>query len=132
MLGGWRERGEKELGGASGQGYLQGVDVSDVSPARLTVATQRRVVMLDEARQGWRALAVPRRVCFEVEWSRVLGYWTGVMSLPPELWRSGSEAEVTVLTLDPAAAAGRDLVIVAATGAWVTASRAMGVVAVPD
>ena len=132
MFGRWLAPGEHELEGAHGDGYLQGVLLSEVSLPSFTTATERRIVMLDEVRRGWPRKRRAKVVRFEVPWSMVKGYWRGVLPLPPELWREGPEAEVIVFSLDPAAASGQDLVVLVKSGAWVEASNAMGVPEVRD
>jgi hypothetical protein len=62
----------------------------------------------------------------------VVGYWTGVLPLPPELWREGPRREVVVLMLDPEVAAGQDLVIRSNLDSWIAAIGDAGVPHVVD
>jgi hypothetical protein len=71
-------------------------------------------------------------IFFQVPWSSVHGYWTGVLPFPPELWREGPEGEVVVLVLDPDAGGGRDLVIRSNLERWISASRDAGVREIVD
>ena len=128
LLGG----GERELG-VVGDAFLQGVVLAEVSPSKRAVATERRIVMLDNARtQGPGASRTAPAIFFQVPWSSVYGYWTGVLPFPPELWREGPEGRVVVLVLDPGAAGGKDLVIRSNLESWVSASRAAGVAEIVD
>ncbi len=132
MFSRWLEAGEQELEGLCGDGYLQGILLSEVSQPRYTTATDRRLVMLEEPVKGRRGKLRPRTVCFEVPWTKVRGYWTGVMPFPPDLWRVGHEGEVIVFSLDPVVADGQDLVVLLTTPAWVTTSQRMGIPPVRD
>lgn len=128
----WLAPGEHELEGLCGDGYLQGILLSEVSQPRFTMATDRRLVMLEESTRGRRGKLRTKGVCFEVPWTMVKGYWTGVMPFPPDLWRVGHEGEVIVFSLDPAVADGQDLVVVLTTPEWVTTSQRMGIPPVRD
>lgn len=128
----WLESGEHELTGLRGEGYLQGILLSEVSQPRYTMATNRRLVMFDETTLGRRGQVRSRGVCFEVPWTMVRGYWTGVMPFPPDLWRLGSEGEVIVFSLDPLVAEGQDLVVLYTTPDWVAASERLGIPLVRD
>lgn len=132
MFSRWLESGEHELDGLCGDGYLQGILLSEVSQPRFTMATDRRLVMLEESTRGRRGRLRTRGVVFEVPWTMVKGYWTGVMPFPPDLWRVGPEGEVIVFSLDPAAADGQDLVVVLTTPEWVATSQRMGISPVRD
>jgi hypothetical protein len=131
MFGSWLAAGERELG-VVGHGFLQGTLLGDVSASRLATATERRIVMLDGAKMGRNGRLKAAGVYFDVAWSNVQGYWTGVLPFPPELWREGPEGEVVVFTLDPVTAGGQDLVICSNTEAWAAAGRAMGVPEIHD
>lgn len=113
-----------------GDAFLQGVLLAEVSPSKHAVATQRRVLMLDGAGSG--ASAGGSGIFFQVPWSSVHGYWTGVLPFPPELWREGPEGAVVVLVLDPDAAGGKDLVIRSNLDRWISASRDVGVQQIVD
>lgn len=128
----WLEAGEHELDGLSGDGYLQGILLSEVSQPRFTMATDRRLVMLEEPAKAKRPKLRTKNVCFEVPWTMVRGYWTGVMPFPPDLWRVGHEGEVIVFSLDPVVADGQDLVVLLTTPAWVATSEQMGIPKVRD
>lgn len=128
----WLAAGERELDGAHGQGFLQGVLLSETSAPRYTTATERRIVMLDGVTRDERGRVQATGVGFEVPWSAVRGYWTGVMPFPPDLWRVGAEGEVIVLCLEQSVSAGRDVVVHERIPAWVAASRAMGIAPVRD
>lgn len=128
----WLESGEHELAGLYGEGYLQGILLSEVSQPRYTMATDRRLVMFEEAARGRRGKLRGKDVVFEVPWTMVKGYWTGVMPFPPDLWRVGHEGEVIVFSLDPLVAEGQDLVVLLTTPDWVTASERMGISLVRD
>ncbi|MDP9403337.1 MAG: hypothetical protein M3P85_08370 [Actinomycetota bacterium] len=132
MFSRWLEAGEHELEGLGGDGYLQGILLSEVSQPRYTTATDRRLVMLEEPIRGRRGKLRTKSVCFAVPWTMVKGYWTGVMPFPPDLWRVGHEGEVIVFSLDPAVADGQDLVVLLTTPAWVTTSQRMGIAPVRD
>ena len=132
MFSRWLEAGEHELDGLAGDGYLQGILLSEVSQPRYTMATDRRLMMLEEQGSGKRPKLRPKNVCFEVPWTMVRGYWTGVMPFPPDLWRVGHEGEVIVFSLDPVVADGQDLVVLLTTPAWVTTSEQMGIPRVRD
>ncbi len=115
-----------------GEGYLQGLMPTDMSDAVVTVATERRVVMLGglsdlEGRRG-RANAI----VFEVPWASVFGYWQGLMPLPADRWREGPEAQVVVLVLDPEVADGHDVVIRSNLAPWVEACRTIGIPEILD
>ncbi|MDP9389191.1 MAG: hypothetical protein M3Q48_15055 [Actinomycetota bacterium] len=129
---GWLAAGERELEGACGKGFLQGILLSEVSAPRYTTATERRIVMFEDVVRGRRGRVRGKGITFEVPWSKVHSYWTGVMPFPPDMWREGPEGEVIVLTLDPAVADGRDIVVWPGSEAWVAASRAMGVPELKD
>lgn len=124
---GWLADGERELEGASGEGFLQGILLSEVSAPRYTTATERRIVMFDEVTRDRRGKVRVKGICLEVPWDRVCAYWTGVMPFPPDMWRTGPEGEVIVFTLDPAAADGHDIVVWPRSEGWMAAARAMGV-----
>lgn len=124
---GWLAAGEYQLEGASGEGFLQGILLSEVSAPRYTTATQRRIVMFDEAARDRRGRARVRDISLEVPWDRVCAYSTGVMPFPPDMWRQGPEGEVVIFTLDPLVADGRDIVVWPRSDAWTDAARAMGV-----
>lgn len=125
LLGG----GERELG-VVGDAFLQGVVLAEVSPSKPAVATQRRIVMLDRTGPG--GSAGGSSIFFQVPWTSVHGYWTGVLPFPPELWREGPEGKVVVLVLDPDAAGGKDLVIRSNLDRWISASRDAGVGEIVD
>lgn len=127
----WLEHGERHLG-VVGDGYLQGVLLSQVSASRVAVATERRIVMLEGAELAGDGWVRSGRVCLGVPWAMVHGMWRGVMPFPPELWRQGPEGDVVVFALDPTAAAGRDLVICSNTDAWATAARSIGIAEIHD
>lgn len=132
MFGRWLDRGERELQGATGDGYLQGMLLSETTKPCFTVATERRIVMLEDVTRGRAGRLRAKGITFEVPWSMVKGYWTGVLPLPPDLWRAGPEGEVIVFTLDPLTAGGQDLVVRVTSPAWLEATRAMGVPEVRD
>jgi hypothetical protein len=123
------EGDERELG-VVGDAFLQGVLLAEVSPSKCAVATQRRVLMLDGVGSG--GSAGGSSIFFQVPWSSVHGYWTGVLPFPPELWREGPEGEVVVLVLDPNAAGGKDLVIRSNLDRWISASRKIGLREIVD
>ena len=127
LLGG----GERELG-VVGDAFLQGAVLAEVSPSKRTVATERRVVMLDGGSRGHGGSGSAASIFFQVPWSSVYGYWTGVLGFPPELWREGPEGKVVVLVLDPGAAGGKDVVIRSNLESWVSASRDAGVPEIVD
>ncbi len=127
----WLEHGEQDLG-VVGDGYLQGVLLSEVSASRLAAATARRIVLLDAVTLTGDGRVREGRVCFGVPWASVHGMWRGVMPFPPELWRQGPEGEVVVFTLAPEAAGGRDVVICSNTDEWVQVARSMGVTEIHD
>lgn len=131
MTGSWLGEGEHELG-IDGEAFLQGVVLAEVSGSKHTVATQRRVVMLDDVAGGAGRGASGNGIFFEVGWESVRGYWTGVLGFPAELWREGPEGEVTVLMLDPEVAEGQDLVIRSNLGSWVTAIRGLAIPEIVD
>ena len=124
---GWLAAGEYELDGASGEGFLQGILLSEVSAPRYTTATQRRIVMFEEMSRDRRGQARVREISLEVPWDKVCAYSTGVMPFPPDMWRQGPEGEVVIFTLDPVVADGRDIVVWPRTDAWTAAAQAMGV-----
>ena len=132
MFGRWLDRGEREIEGASGDGYLQGILLSETTKPCFTTATERRIVMLRDVSRGRRGQIRAGGISFEVPWTMVKGYWTGIMPFPPDLWREGPEGEVIVFTLDPVAAGGRDLVVRVTSPAWLEASKAMGLPEVRD
>lgn len=123
----WLADGERQLEGASGEGFLQGILLSEVSAPRYTTATERRIVMLEDATRDRRGRLRARGISFEVPWAKVCSYWTGVMPFPPDMWRQGPEGEVVIFTLDPGAADGRDVVVWPRSEAWTAAARVMGV-----
>ncbi|MBW3547108.1 MAG: hypothetical protein KY452_03095 [Actinobacteria bacterium] len=127
LLGG----GERELG-VVGDAFLQGVVLAEVSPSKRTVATERRVVMLDGGSRGHGGSGSAASIFFQVPWSSVNGYWTGVLGFPPELWREGPEGKVVVLVLDPGAAGGKDVVIRSNLESWVSATRDAGIPEIVD
>lgn len=129
---GWLEAGERELEGACGEGFLQGILLSEVSAPRYTMATDCRIVMFDEASRDKKGRVKPRDISLAVPWDRVCSYWTGVMPFPPDMWRQGPEGEVIIFTLDPEAAGGRDIVVWPRTEGWMAAARAMGVPELKD
>lgn len=124
---GWLAAGERELDGACGQGFLQGILLSEVSAPRYTTATERRIVMCEEVTRDPRGRVHVARIGLQVPWSRVRSYWLGVVPFPPDMWREGPDGEVIVFTLEPEAADGRDIVIWPQTAAWMAAAAAMGV-----
>ena len=122
----WLAAGERELDGACGAGFLQGILLSEVSaPGRVT-ATERRIVLFADGPRDRRGRA-RSTISLEVPWSKVHAYWTGVVPFPPDMWREGHEGEVIMFTLDPEAAGGRDIVVWPRTEAWMAVARAMGV-----
>ncbi|MDP9019682.1 MAG: hypothetical protein M3N25_02580 [Actinomycetota bacterium] len=123
--------GERELG-VVGEAVLQGVVLAEVSPSKHAVATERRIVMLEDGSHEPAASAEAASIFFQVPWTSVYGYWTGVLPFPPELWREGPEGRVVVLVLDPGAAGGKDLVIRSNLESWVSASRNAGVPEIVD
>ena len=124
----WLHEGERELG-VVGDGYLQGIVLAESSASSCTAATQRRVLMFDPTLD---AGDPPRKITFQVPWASVVGYWTGELPLPAELWREGPRRQVVVLMLDPEVAGGQDLVIRSNVDAWVAAIREAGVPQVVD
>ncbi|MGH9281921.1 MAG: hypothetical protein ACRD0S_03180 [Acidimicrobiales bacterium] len=124
---GWLAAGERELEGCCGEGFLQGILLSEVSAPRYTAATDCRIVMFDEGVEDRPTRDRARTVALEVPWDRVCSYWTGVMPFPPDMWRQGPEGEVIIFTLDPSAADGRDLVVWPPAEEWTAAARSMGV-----
>jgi hypothetical protein len=129
---GWLAAGERELEGACGEGFLQGILLSEVSAPRYTKATERRIVMFDEVTRDRKGRVRVKGISLEVPWAKVCAYWTGVMPFPPDMWREGPEGEVIMFTLDPRAAEGRDIVVWPRTDAWTAAARAMGVPELKD
>lgn len=123
----WLAAGERELKGACGQGFLQGILLSEVSAPRYTTATERRIVMCDEVIRDRRGNVTGASISLQVPWTRVCAYWLGVVPFPPDMWREGHEGEVIVLSLEPEAADGRDIVVWPQTDAWMAALTAMGV-----
>ena len=123
----WLAAGERELEGACGQGFLQGILLSEVSAPRYTTATERRIVMCDEVTRDRRGKVSVSSISLQVPWSRVCAYWIGVVPFPPDMWREGPEGEVIIFTLEPEAADGRDIVVWPRTEAWTAAATAMGV-----
>lgn len=128
----WLASGERELDGARGEGFLQGLLLSEISAPCYTTATERRIVMLEGVTHDRRGRTRATAVSFEAPWSIVRGFWTGIMPFPPDLWRAGPEGPVIVLSLDPDTTGGRDLVVHSGIDAWVGACRAMGIERVPD
>ena len=122
----WLHDGEHELG-VVGDGYLQGVVLAESSASTPTAATERRILMFEPAGRHGAA-----RIVFQVPWESVVGYWTGVLPLPAELWREGPRREVVVLMLDPEAAGGQDIVLRSNLDAWIAAIRRAGVPQVVD
>jgi hypothetical protein len=112
----------------TGEAFLQGVLLAEVTPSKPAVATQLRILMLD----GAASASGEASVFFQVPWSSVHGYWTGVLPFPPELWREGPEGEVVVLVLDPDAGEGKDLVIRSNLEGWISASQDAGVGEIVD
>lgn len=127
----WLDGDERELGTVS-EGYLQGLVPSEMSEPRPTVATERRVVMLDEADTAPARAGGVKGISFQVPWARVHGYWQGKMALPPERWREGPEAAVVVLVLDPEVAGGQDVVIRSDLASWVDVCRTVGIAEIVD
>ena len=123
----WLAAGERELDGACGDGFLQGILLSEVSAPRYTIATERRIVMSEETIRDRRGKVHIKTIGLEVPWTRVCAYWLGVVPFPPDMWREGPEGEVVVFTLEPEAADGRDLVVWPRTDGWLAAARTMGV-----
>lgn len=134
-LGQWLGAGEHQLEGAQGDGFLQGLLLSEITAPGFVTATERRVVLLDGVSVPGRATPAGRpepSLCFEASWSAVRGYWTGVVPFPPEWWRFGPEGRVILLSVDPDVGGGRDLVVHAGLAAWLAACRSMGVRPVRD
>lgn len=129
---GWLAAGERELDGACGEGFLQGILLSEVSAPRYTAATDCRIVMFEGTEEDAGGRTRGRNVSLQVPWNRVCSYWTGVMPLPPDMWRHGPEGEVIIFTLEPTAADGRDIVVWPRTEGWIAAARAMGVPELDD
>lgn len=128
----WLASGERELDGACGQGFLQGILLSEVSAPRYTIATERRIVMCEDVTRDRRGNVHVASIALEIPWRRVCAYWLGVVPFPPDMWREGPEGEVIMFTLEPEAADGRDIVVWPRTAAWTTAARAMGVPELKD
>ena len=128
----WLATGERELDGACGQGFLQGILLSEVSAPRYTIATERRIVMCDDVTRDRRGNVEVASIALEIPWRRVCAYWLGVVPFPPDMWREGPEGEVIMFTLEPEAADGRDIVVWPRTAAWTSAARAMGVPELKD
>ena len=129
---GWLASGEHELEGACGEGFLQGILLSELSAPHYTTATERRIVMFEETTRDRRGRLRGKGISLEVPWSKVHSYWTGVMPFPPDMWREGPEGEVIMFTLDPLAADGRDIVVWPRTDLWVAAVTAIGVPELKD
>jgi len=129
---GWLAAGEHELEGACGEGFLQGILLSEVSAPRFTTATQRRIVMFEEIGRDRRDRVRLKDISLEVPWEKVCAFSTCVMPFPPDMWREGPEGEVVVFTLDPLAADGRDIVVWPSIDAWTAAARTMGVPELKD
>ena len=129
---GWLAAGERELEGACGEGFLQGILLSEVSAPHYTAATDCRIVMFEEAPADPDARDRQGCISLEVPWKRVCSYWTGTMPFPPDMWRHGPEGEVIIFTLDPAAADGRDIVVCPPCEGWMAAAVAMGVPELKD
>lgn len=123
----WLAAGEYELEGASGQGFLQGILLSEMSAPRYTVATERRIVMCDEVSRDAHGKVDVSSICLEVPWRRVCAYWLGVVPFPPEMWRDGPDGEVIVFTLEPEVADGCDIVVWPRTDAWTAAATVMSI-----
>lgn len=123
----WLAAGERELEGACGEGFLQGILLSEVSAPCYTVATERRIVMCDDVARDRRGKVQVRSISLEVPWSRVCAYWVGVVPFPPDLWREGPEGKVVMFTLEPEVAGGRDIVVWPHSEAWTSAAQAMGI-----
>ncbi|HET7487743.1 MAG TPA: hypothetical protein VFJ85_07420 [Acidimicrobiales bacterium] len=124
---GWLAAGERQLDGACGEGFLQGILLSEISAPRYTLATERRIVMCDDVERDRRGNVQVRHISLEVPWSRVCAYWVGVMPFPPDMWRLGHEGRVVMFTLEPEVAGGRDIVVCPNEDAWTAAAQAMGV-----
>lgn len=123
----WLHDGERDLG-LVGDGYLQGIVLGESTASVCTAATEQRVLMFDRAE----AASGEAEPVFQVRWTSVVGYWTGVLPLPAELWREGPRREVVVLMLDPDAADGQDVVIRSNLESWISAIREAGVPQVVD
>ncbi len=128
----WLAAGERELEGACGQGFLQGILLSEVSAPRYTTATERRIVMCDGVARDRRGKVTVASISLQVPWTRVCAYWLGVVPFPPDMWREGPDGEVIIFTLEPEAADGRDIVVWPRTEAWTAAATAMGVPELKD
>ncbi len=128
----WLAAGEREFEGACGQGFLQGILLSEVSAPRYTTATERRIVMCDEVARDRRGKVTDANISLQVPWTRVCAYWLGVVPFPPDMWREGPDGEVIIFTLEPEAADGRDIVVWPRTEAWTAAATAMGVPELKD
>ena len=124
----WLHDGERDLG-VVGDGYLQGIVLAESSASTRTAATERRILMFDA---GGDATSGTARIVFQVPWASVVGYWTGVLPLPAELWREGPRGEVVVLMLDPEVAGGQDVVIRSNLDEWIAVIRQAGVPQVVD
>lgn len=124
----WLDDGERDLG-VVGDGYLQGMVLAESSVSTRTAATERRILMFDA---GTNRASAPAKIVFQVPWASVVGYWSGVLPLPAELWREGPRREVVVLMLDPEVAGGQDLVIRSNLDDWMAAIRQAGVPQVVD
>lgn len=123
----WLAAGERALEGACGDGFLQGVLLSDLSAPRYTIATERRIVMSDQTTRDRRGKVQVKTIGLEVPWARVCAYWLGVVPFPPDMWREGTEGEVIVFSLEPEVADGRDLVVWPRSASWTAAAESMGV-----
>lgn len=128
----WLAAGERELEGACGEGFLQGILLSEVSEPHYVSATERRIVMFEEMTRDRKGRVRVKGISLEVPWDKVCAYWTGVMPFPPDMWREGPEGEVIMFTLDPEAADGRDIVVWPRTEAWMAAVRAVGIPELKD
>ncbi|MDP9419329.1 MAG: hypothetical protein M3P53_04130 [Actinomycetota bacterium] len=124
----WLHDGERDLR-VVGDGYLQGIVLAESSASTRAAATEQRILMFDP---GVDATSGTARLVFQVPWASVVGYWTGVLPLPAELWREGPRGEVVVLMLDPEVAGGQDVVIRSNLEAWIAAIRQVGVPQVVD
>lgn len=123
----WLAAGERELDGAYGQGFLQGILLSEVSAPAYTTATERRIVMCDEVTRDRHGRVQVASISLQVPWRRVCAYWLGVVPFPPDMWREGHEGEVIMFTLEPEVADGRDIVVWPRTAAWTAAAESVGV-----
>lgn len=122
---------ERELD-VVGEGYLQGLVPSEMSDARPTTATERRVMMLRDGGDPLPSSGRNDGIFFQVPWASVNGYWQGSMPLPPERWRDGPEGAVLVLVLDPEAAGGQDVVLRTNLSSWVETCQTIGISEIVD